>query len=402
MTPDEKKAALDRLVVTCRELRELERKIRPFNTFEVLKSAHNEIRHSNVLAWLLDPDGSHGLRHLFLRRWLMLVFYGVGSQGNSLDPIKLDCARFRTVKVRREWHNIDVLLEIETETEERWVICIENKIRSRQRENQLEKYYNCVETFFSGYTRAYIFLTVTSEPPDDPHYVMATYAQVCSALETCLAEHSGSIGEGPRMLMDQYLSILKERFMENSEISKLVAEIWAQHKDALEIILNDRPDNIRSLTNTVKALMQTNGFRLVPTDAWGRVRFMPNSWANSQDLKDPVVLCDIKFSTTEQSGHPIVRAYVFPKRSAELSINLYAELNRNANRGPKDYPDRYVFFTEHCHEEELFVGSLEAAVETEIPELAKKLFNWVRAKLSEPQFKDLDNIVIKHFGGNNI
>jgi PD-(D/E)XK nuclease superfamily len=59
---DEKLRALRTLVVDCPELRELERRLGPFNIFDVLKSAHNEIRHSNVLAWLLDPKGSHGMR----------------------------------------------------------------------------------------------------------------------------------------------------------------------------------------------------------------------------------------------------------------------------------------------------------------------------------------------------
>ena len=32
----------------------------PFNLFDVLRHADYEIRHSNVLEWLLDPGGTHG------------------------------------------------------------------------------------------------------------------------------------------------------------------------------------------------------------------------------------------------------------------------------------------------------------------------------------------------------
>ena len=35
---------------------------RKFNPFDVLRYADYEIRHSNVLAWLLQPGESHGLQ----------------------------------------------------------------------------------------------------------------------------------------------------------------------------------------------------------------------------------------------------------------------------------------------------------------------------------------------------
>ena len=40
---------------------------RAFNPFDVLEVSELEIRHSNVLAWLLRPDGTHGIGGRFLR-----------------------------------------------------------------------------------------------------------------------------------------------------------------------------------------------------------------------------------------------------------------------------------------------------------------------------------------------
>ena len=39
---------------------------REFNTFDVLRYADYEIRHSNVLAWLLRPADTHGIGERFL------------------------------------------------------------------------------------------------------------------------------------------------------------------------------------------------------------------------------------------------------------------------------------------------------------------------------------------------
>ena len=43
-------------------------KEREFNAFDVLRYSDYEIRHSNVLAWLLTPGGTHGVGDAFLRR----------------------------------------------------------------------------------------------------------------------------------------------------------------------------------------------------------------------------------------------------------------------------------------------------------------------------------------------
>lgn len=43
---------------------------RPFSPFDVLQVADVEIRHSNVLAWLLAPDGTHGIGGRFLRAFV--------------------------------------------------------------------------------------------------------------------------------------------------------------------------------------------------------------------------------------------------------------------------------------------------------------------------------------------
>jgi Trp operon repressor len=45
----------------CPELSALEALLSRFNIFRILRAARHEIRHSNMLAWLLTPDENHGL-----------------------------------------------------------------------------------------------------------------------------------------------------------------------------------------------------------------------------------------------------------------------------------------------------------------------------------------------------
>ena len=61
--------ALQNLILD-REFETLEDQLAEFNLFDILKIEHKELQHSALLAWLLNPRGSHGLGNYFLRTCL--------------------------------------------------------------------------------------------------------------------------------------------------------------------------------------------------------------------------------------------------------------------------------------------------------------------------------------------
>src|SRR6266702_430400 len=121
--------ALERFVVENDDLLQLESHIGRFNIFDALSITRVEIRHSNFLAFLLDPAESHGQGQLFLKAILMDLLKKAPPEGRPLSPIDLDGADLRGVEVRREWKNIDLLIICQ---EPRFIFVIENKIRSKE------------------------------------------------------------------------------------------------------------------------------------------------------------------------------------------------------------------------------------------------------------------------------
>ena len=101
------------------------------NIFQILRITKNEIRHSNFLSWLLDPNQSHKLGDIFLKRFLREVFSS--DKFGEIDQIDVEGMDLSKVEIQREWKNIDILIKLENV-----VVCLENKVLSKEHSNQLK------------------------------------------------------------------------------------------------------------------------------------------------------------------------------------------------------------------------------------------------------------------------
>ena len=118
-------------LIQSKELRELEERIESFNLFSALGVTEKEIRHSRLLARLLDPGEAHGEGIAYLKHFLHLV---CAEDGDDLSEYILDLWEF---EVSCESDQIDIFLENYID---KFVCVIENKIRIDQHSGQLEKY----------------------------------------------------------------------------------------------------------------------------------------------------------------------------------------------------------------------------------------------------------------------
>ena len=77
------------------------------NIFKILKISNYEIRHSNFLAWLLDPKESHGFEEEILKEFINQVLLMKNTSKREETVKKLN---FHNVEIKREWKNIDLLV----------------------------------------------------------------------------------------------------------------------------------------------------------------------------------------------------------------------------------------------------------------------------------------------------
>ncbi len=221
------------------------------NIFSILKITDREIRHSNLLAWLLNPKENHNINKIFLEK---LIESYVKEYVTIDKTMKLLLVDYNHFTVKREWNNIDLLLLSE---EDKLVIAIENKINTKEHDHQLERYYDIVKDTFPDYEAHFIFLTLdgsnASEMGDIWHAM--SYTTIVAIIEDIINKQS--LNDEVKLVLENYVETVRSLIkMENPEIKELCMQIYEKHKKAIDLIIDNIPMNenmfLTDLSNWIK------------------------------------------------------------------------------------------------------------------------------------------------------
>ena len=217
-----------------------------FNLFDVLKISHYEIRHSNFLAWLLNPKETHGLGSFFLEGFIKHALSGLE---NKADVFKILLMDFQSFTVFREWHNIDILA---VSVNEKVVICIENKYGAKEHGNQLEKYHNTVLGSFPDYKKIFVFLSPDGMESSCPEYwCPMSYEEILSIIEN--AEARTVIRPEAQMLIHQYKESVRREIMGDEKLVQICRKIYSKHQKALDLLFENRPDKMSEVSEVFRS-----------------------------------------------------------------------------------------------------------------------------------------------------
>ena len=186
--------------IVLRKIRKLHKSVEctggNFNFFSFLSMERNEVKHSAIIAELLNPNGSHSQGELFLKLFL-----------EQLEPI-IDISNEHTFIVRTEEYVPNLkeqkkgFLDIVIESDDTYIV-IENKIDTVDAEGQLQKYCEHIETI-EKQTKALLYLTPTgdgptkySHPQSEIVFEKLSYCgDIVAWLDSCITKVSGP----PRVL----------------------------------------------------------------------------------------------------------------------------------------------------------------------------------------------------------
>lgn len=336
MDGDDKKqarAVLERFVVDNDDLLELEERIGRFNIFDALRIVDREIKHSDFLAWLLDPNESHGQGGLFLRAILMDLFKTARENGFEppISPIELDGEELRGVEVRREWRNVDILIRCQAPT---FVIAIENKIKSGEHSNQLDRYRKAVEHEFGAIDCMYVFLTIEGDDPSEqakPDWVPYSYADLHRVLLRVRSANETSIGSDVLAFLDHYLRLIRGRLMDDETIIELCQRIYRNHRQALQLIYEHAGSPAAGLLGEIERVIteHSGGWHVINSTS-KVVIFIPSKWKNmlppigSRKTFDPHCWLVLRFEIRSNRG--FYAATVWPTKNEEFRQKVIQRL----------------------------------------------------------------------------
>ena len=218
-------------------LAKLEAIINEFNPFKILAIEGYEIRHSNALAWLLDPYGHHGLTDTLFKNLLLEVLReSQNIKINGLPDIAdIIGANFSDLQVHREWNNIDVFA---LSPMNKLVVVIENKIDAAEGENQLVKYAGIVDKHYPEFNKVFVFLTPDgARPKGSDRYIIFTHKKIYSIVQSAVSIKQDYMHTKVYDFIQQYLQILEERVMENEKIINICTRLYLEHKEAINMIM---------------------------------------------------------------------------------------------------------------------------------------------------------------------
>jgi hypothetical protein len=306
---DSDRKALEALVVDNPDLERLEALLDQFNIFEAIGAVWQELRHSDFLAFLLDPQQNHGLGDAFLKRLLQKVLVSAKGDRMPITPIDLDVWSLDEVFVRREWQNIDILLEDEAH---KLAIIIENKIGSIEHSDQLRRYHQYVHQQHPDWSIIGLYLTPDGDIPSHEAYLPVPYTLVCSLLENLAESRASTLGADVLTLIKHYVQMLRRHIVRNSEINELCKRIYQKHRRALDLIYELRPDRQAMIGALLENLIQQVPGLVLDTSTKTYIRFALKEW----DV--PLLL---EGNGWTPSGRILL--FQFDNGKESLKINLY-------------------------------------------------------------------------------
>ena len=258
---------------------------REFNTFDVLRYADYEIRHSNVLAWLLRPADTHGIGPQFLKWFVNHVNRRLAA--GDMDEVVLPQTSFEAanVDVWRERGYVDITIRFKRE---KCLIAVENKTESASSGHldQVMGYEGTLRGKHKNHTVTNVLLTASPDGsvkfPRIAHVGWDSVGEAIGSLLTAGEFPSPSVqafirqyvdmverwfhpgGEGFKALLDDHRSILKEmrRVLEkdgDNGVRGMVSADRTEYRDSLVKLVRESRHDPKQLRAAVADYLKSRG-----------------------------------------------------------------------------------------------------------------------------------------------
>lgn len=304
-----------------------ETKTKEFNIFEVLKYSDYEIRHSNVIGWLLDHTGSHGLGSAFFNRFLNDISY---KDEKEYELVQEFTKAEDWLIYRESIHKIDIVAKSQ---KKKFLVAIENKFGSNESFKQTENYRRLVEKDYADFQKFFIFLTPEGRAARDEYWKTIGYWSVVKIVEELLPMvERQSVND----FLSDYISMVRDRLaIWNNKQSSLAKKVAAKFPELVNTgkkpIFSEGPEDheeralryidyvsrgsSKRIADVIEPMISSAGFLLLR-----RGHHDVKTWLNfhSKGLKDIID----KYGQDIKSSHVVYAVEINPE-SVSFGLSVY-------------------------------------------------------------------------------
>jgi hypothetical protein len=298
--------SLERLFVGNPDFVALEQGFSVFCPFEAVGMVNQEIKHAHFLSYITDPRRPHGFGVECLKALLHSATKSGKGLTGALTPLDVHLLSFEGAIVRREWRNIDLMIEFPAE---KLAVAIELKINASEGGDQLSRYKNIVGEEWpitAGWRHTFLFMSKRGERPSEQFgsgWQSVPLVALANELDEVVKRELGN--HEARDLLRYYIAMLRSRHVGNNRLEQLAQKLWAEHREALTYLMEQRPDITgdcfselrdrladiaRSISNATGLTLglddSTNGYLRIYVKEWDSIPDMVkgNGWTKSKRL----------------------------------------------------------------------------------------------------------------------
>jgi hypothetical protein len=257
-----------------REFRSVHQKLRKFNLFDAIGAVRGELKHSNFLGFILSPTRSHGMGGELLRQFIRTACAKLPNDQRPIRTLELITADLDNAILYRERDNIDLLIELKPL---KLVVLVENKIDAAVGDGQLARYKKIVEANYQAFKHLFILLTPEGIDAEEEGYVSLSYSEVADVVERATLDDGDPVSNELSLILRHYVEMLRRHIVQDDQLVTLARQLYERHKEALDFIIEHRPQP-DSLLETIKNLLDSDATFVQDRHAPMIIRFAPKDW----------------------------------------------------------------------------------------------------------------------------
>lgn len=253
---------LEDLVIQSEEFRQLGSDLSYFCPFEAMGMMDQEIRHASFLSYILDPSKPHGFDDAYLRAFLNIATEKGLGRNIYLRPIDVHFLDLSNVKIVREKQHVDLRIELQasrTASNKPVVMIFELKINAIESPSQLKEYFKTMQSEYPDHEVLFFYITKNGDDPSEENletWIPFSLRDVVSSFEKVMKRGIGRADA--RETVRAYLAMMRRIHVGDQEedaLTLLAQDLWIKHKNALDFLVDRKPDSISGLLKE----LYTNG-----------------------------------------------------------------------------------------------------------------------------------------------